>query len=479
MTNPSRWQDLDRERPARVIPPVRILAAVGLVLAVAASGSAPIAEDDPLPRRTWLGAQLQPAQDGVGIRATLPGSSAAAAGLQPGDILQSINTTNVRAIPELIAALRSIKSTDEVAFHALRDGKPVDLTTKLLEWPREDSSPAFQVVYGSVESTGGRLRTITNVPRQAASGAPPRFPGFVIVQGLGMASLDNPTPDRPIGEPVGMGVYRAIAGSLAEAGFVTLRIDKAGCGDSEGAAARLDFPTELDGYIQAIRALKARADIDPARIYLFGHSMGGVFAPLIAERTPIRGLAVYGTVLKPWHEYMLENSRRQAILAGMDQVEYDRSARQAERFSHEFLVEGREPRAILAETPELRASDTGSALASGDTLFGRHYSFFQQLHQVSLPELWSKYEGHVLAIWGNCDFVSGRDDHEQIAAIAERRDAGKGRFIALEGIDHGFDKAASPLDAMRQSPLSPGDPSRFHPLIIDTLKSWALEVEKS
>ena len=45
-------------------------------------------------------------------------------------------------------------------------------------------------------------------------------------------------------------------------------------------------------------------------MFIFGHSMGGVFGPILASEIPIRGIAVYGTVAKTWTEYCLENWRR-------------------------------------------------------------------------------------------------------------------------------------------------------------------------
>ena len=180
---------------------------------------------------------------------------------------------------------------------------------RLAEWPREEGTDRYRVEYGDVASRAGRLRTIAFVPKTPA--AKGRYPALLILQGLGMATLDNPRPGEPVEKPVGTAVYRTIAAGAADAGFVALRVDKAGCGDSQGDAPALDFLGELDGYRAALKALKARPDVDPDRVFLFGHSMGGIFAPILAGETPVRGVAAYGSVFKTWFEYMLENRRRQ------------------------------------------------------------------------------------------------------------------------------------------------------------------------
>ena len=37
---------------------------------------------------------------------------------------------------------------------------------------------------------------------------------------------------------------------------------------------------------------------------------------VLAGEVAVKGVAVYGTMVKPWPEYLLENRRRQEVLAG-------------------------------------------------------------------------------------------------------------------------------------------------------------------
>jgi len=43
--------------------------------------------------------------------------------------------------------------------------------------------------------------------------------------------------------------------------------------------------------------------VDQDNVFIVGHSMGGVFAPILAAEFPVKGIAVYGTVVKTWTEY--------------------------------------------------------------------------------------------------------------------------------------------------------------------------------
>src|SRR5262249_17255427 len=104
-------------------------------------------------------------------------------------------------------------------------------------------------------------------------------------------------------------------------GFATVRMDKAGVGDSQGDCASTDFTTELGGYRQAFRALRDYTFVDPDRIFLFGISNGGGFAPLVAEGAPVKGYVVDGGWIKTWYEHMLEIERRRLGLQGTGPAE--------------------------------------------------------------------------------------------------------------------------------------------------------------
>src|SRR5437016_2155647 len=86
----------------------------------------------------------------------------------------------------------------------------------------------------------------------------------------------NPSGCFPIDTPVGeQSVFTWLADDLTKRGFATLRVERPGCGDSEGGPLRdVDFDTEVDGYADALRAFKGSDFVDRRRVFIFGHSMG-------------------------------------------------------------------------------------------------------------------------------------------------------------------------------------------------------------
>lgn len=80
------------------------------------------------------------------------------------------------------------------------------------------------------------------------------------------------------------GTSRYYADRLARSGVAALIYDKRGAGASTGDWRRATFEDLADDAIAAVRLLERRTDIDPKRIGLYGHSQGGLIAPLAAAR---------------------------------------------------------------------------------------------------------------------------------------------------------------------------------------------------
>jgi pimeloyl-ACP methyl ester carboxylesterase len=305
------------------------------------------------------------------------------------------------------------------------------------------------------------LRTIVTTPKAGG-----KHPALFVIQGVGLFSVDNPV--GPLSS------YRTIVDTFSRHGFVTLRVDKPGCGDSEGGPARdVDFDTELDGYRQSLKMLKSRSDVDADRVFVLGHSMGGVMAPLLAAEIPVRGIIVYGTIARTWTEYMLENTRRQMALADADPSTIDRQLRDDAALLTYLYAEKLPPKEIAARHPRLREG-LAQTITDDRYFVDRSLTFFQQLADKNLGAAWESFQGDVLAIWGKADFVSNEDDHALIARIVNRDHAGHGTFFAMDGIDHGFNRAASQRESFARG--RSGEAGEFNPAILEACRSWSEKI---
>jgi serine protease Do len=92
--------------------------------------------------RGYLGIQSrppspnQPAGDsGVVVADVIPGSPAAAANLQKGDVIRKFDGREVKTLPQLRSLVSQVELNKKVDLEVLRDGKPMKVTTEIKEQP--------------------------------------------------------------------------------------------------------------------------------------------------------------------------------------------------------------------------------------------------------------------------------------------------------------------------------------------------------
>lgn len=184
-----------------------------------------------LPRRGALGLQMAPLtaeeakanglKAGVKASAVLPGLTAEALKLAPGDVLVSFNKKPISVAADVSGVLRSLRAGDQVSLQVKRDGKLITLTANLVEKPKQKGD-GFDVVYTHVVSNGNRIRVIATHPK----GEGP-FPTLFVIGGIGAYSMDS---------ELAAGPYGKILDPIAKAGYAIIRTEKPGQGDSDGPA---------------------------------------------------------------------------------------------------------------------------------------------------------------------------------------------------------------------------------------------------
>jgi hypothetical protein len=102
------------------------------------------------------------------------------------------------------------------------------------------------------------------------------FPAVVLITGSGPQDRDETL--------LGHKPFLVLSDYLTRRGIAVLRADDRGVGKSTGnfsAATTADFATDTEA---GIAFLKTRAEVNPKKIGLIGHSEGGIIAPMLAAR---------------------------------------------------------------------------------------------------------------------------------------------------------------------------------------------------
>src|SRR5262245_45616382 len=114
----------------------------------------------------------------------------------------------------------------------------------------------------SFVSDGLKIAGLINLPENYKAGE--RRSAFIVLHGFG-------------GNKDGQG-QAVVAKQFGHWGYVTLRIDFRGCGESEGEHGRIICLDQVADTRNALSYLATRSEVDPARIALVGSSFGAAVA---------------------------------------------------------------------------------------------------------------------------------------------------------------------------------------------------------
>jgi dienelactone hydrolase len=173
-------------------------------------------------------------------------------------------------------------------------------------WDAPDyvNEDAFHEVEVTVGSDPWILPGVLTVPE----GNGP-FPGAVLVHGSGPNDRDE-----TIG---GTRPFKDLAWGLASRGIAVLRYDKR----TKVHGSRMSPDVDLDDEVvldalSALDVARDRAEIDEARMFLVGHSLGGIMGPAIASRDGrLAGLVLLAAPARPFFEVLKDQL---SYLAGLE-----------------------------------------------------------------------------------------------------------------------------------------------------------------
>lgn len=146
----------------------------------------------------------------------------------------------------------------------------------------------------------------------------PKMPAVVLVGSQGRQDRDETL--------YGVSIFGQLAGKLAEAGYLTVRYDKRGVGQSGGRPEHAGIEEYSDDVAAIVTWLRKRKDIDTNRIFVVTHGDGSAIGMTLAgSGGDIRGLALVGAPGLTGKETVL--AQQQALLTRLGGSVADREAR--------------------------------------------------------------------------------------------------------------------------------------------------------
>lgn len=448
---------------------------VSCFIVVLLSGLGQSAFSQHLTRRPFLGVLVREVTDSVAalnrlerprgalVAQVIPASTAASLAIQPGDIIVQVNERPVAQWAELPPMARSLRAGEPLQLTLVRRGKQQVVTGQVQAMPYE-TDPKADVIYGEVPLTNGYARSILKKPKGTSA-----FPTVFYLQGFSCASLDN-LPERDS--------QRQLMDGLVARGYAVYRLEKPGVGDGQNKkpCPEIGYNEELAAFAAGLKTLKRLPSVDSGNIFLFGHSLGGNTAPLLAVNDRVKGIITYGAVGKPWLEYLIDVFREQRPISGVDYVQVDEDMRTLLPLTYELLA--------LKKTPdELAKNDAYRPFLSGNLgydgrghLFGRHYTFLQELQDVPFTKAWKEAGAYTLVMYGEADVQAiDADGARLVTDIVNHYHPGKATFALVPRTDHGFTEVGTRQDYRRLMDSGQYEamaPTHFNQQVVKLIADW-------
>jgi dienelactone hydrolase len=387
-----------------------------------------------LTRKAALGAQVEAAESGVRITKVIEGT-ALQLKCREGDIIREINKLETRDYPSLAKIISENRVGDQAEILVDRNGKIIKLTGKFSGKTLEKSEFS-EVIYDQTPFKQGFLRVIINKPKRDG-----KLPAMLFIPGYTCSSIDNLTDNHP---------YKRIIDAYVKAGFLTLRIEKSGLGDSYNTPSceSCDLKDEIENFEQGLKKLKSLPYVDTSKIIIVGHSMGGIVAPALSAKHLVAGVVVYGTTAKSWFEYQIEMYRVQNLLSGLDPLEYEKSITEQYDLNYRFFVK-KEKLEDLAKNPANDSILKQQWMYDGaGKIYGRNAEYWRQIQDVNHLENWKNTKAKVLVQFGESDFQAfSKADHEQIVRTVNYFNPGNAILQTFPMTDHYFAKSGTMQEA--------------------------------
>jgi len=239
----------------------------------------------------------------------------------------------------------------------------------------------------------------------------------------------------------------------------------------------IDYSTELEGFQKGFEKISQYDFVDKNNIFVFGHSLGGYEAPMVDKKGIAKGVIVCGTGLKTWYEYILDMFRFQNPIMGIDFIENEKIVTEMTKILYDILILKKNPLEISESRETKNLMKEWLELENNGRIWSRNYTFWQQLQDLNMPEIWKNVKSNVLVIRGEGDFEAfSTDEHKEIVKIVNHYnpDANpeKAKFILIPNMDHGFATAKTPEESYKKKSEPGFYYNNFNDAIIDEISKW-------
>ena len=277
------------------------------------------------------------------------------------------------------------------------------------------------------------------------------FPGLVLVHGSGPNDRDETLgPNKP---------FKDLAWGLATRGVAVLRYEKRNkiygkriLADPKLEAKMTVRDETIDDAVAAAALLQKTKGVDPKRVFILGHSLGGYLLPriaLAAEPLGVAGFIGLAGLTRPLDDTIIRQMTYLYGLAGATLSDEDKKRLE-------------DLKAQVAKIKALMDADKGSTVK----LIGAMPAYWLDLRGYDPPELAKKVKAPLLFLQGGRDYqVQTVDLENWKAALGSRKDVEFRLYPKLNHLFYEGEGILIPLEYMQKH-------GSVAPYVIDDIADW-------
>ncbi len=271
------------------------------------------------------------------------------------------------------------------------------------------------------------------------------FPAVVLVHGSGPNDRDETIgPNKP---------FRDLAWGLASQKIAVLRYDKRTKVHSQkliGLKGKFTVREEtIVDALAAVKLLRGTQSIDEHKIFVLGHSLGGMLAPRIGMEDPkIAGLIILAGTTRPVEEVMLEQVNYIISIDG--KITDDEKARREE---------------IEEATEKVKQLKESGSVSSRENLLGAPPEYWLDLRSYNPPQTAREHPRPMLILQGGRDYqVTLKDFDGWKKALSLRKNV---EFKSYPALNHLFIEGSG-----KSTPAEYSRAGHVAKYVIDDIAAW-------
>jgi dienelactone hydrolase len=333
----------------------------------------------------------------------------------PGEFLGSTYTKQGGrdiVVSSIAATLYNIRIT--ICYGS--DGKPSSIWTSFApkDPPDPQSTDKWEEVSVNVGEKG--LPGMLTMPKGVQ-----KPPVVIMVQGSGSSDMNESfgtAPNRP---------FEDIAHGLAKQGVATLRYNKRTYQYPAGGGDTIEYEI-LDDAAAAVKLLCNDNRVDANRIYLLGHSLGGMMAPKITASNPqLKGFISMAGSLRSLRDIVLDQNK----------AAIENEASLTKQQKEDMLVY------VKSEIEKTRTLDDGGT----GSILGISTNYWKSLNNIDNMTIVKGLNIPMLILQGSADFQVYPDKDYKLwqSTLKGRNNA---TFKLYDGLSHQFMPNQIPANGM-------------------------------